>query len=61
LLEQGKTEAPKVEEVKLPELKDDSLDLAIEVANDIAELKQKQSRAKSKASKEMLAKKISES
>ena len=55
LLEQGKTE------VKLPELKDDSLDLAIEVANDISELKQKQSRAKSKASKEMLANKISES
>ena len=50
--------APK--EVKLPELKDDSLDLAIEVANDISELQQKQKRAKSKASQETISNKIKE-
>jgi hypothetical protein len=57
--EKGKEEvAPK--EINLPELKDDSLDLAIEVANDISELKQKQKRAKSKASKEQITRQINE-
>jgi hypothetical protein len=57
LLKEGKAIA---QEVNLPELKDDSLDLAIEVANDISELKQKQKRVKSKASKEQITRQINE-
>ena len=51
----------KVEDIQLPELNDENLDIAIESATDIADLNKKAKRVTSKAAKNSISKKIKES
>jgi len=51
----------KVEDIQLPELNEENLDIAIESATDIADLNKKAKRVTSKAAKNSISKKIKES
>jgi uncharacterized protein (UPF0261 family) len=61
LREAKETVTVKVEDIQLPELNEENLDIAIESATDIADLNKKAKRVTSKAAKNSISKKIKES